>query len=280
MDRFRHLGLKILLSAEHGPPGRGAAAAIRECADDPVAQAIVIALTTAGPEHRGGRTRTEELLLRIIQTADAGDASILRAARPPPLALTIPLQGHHPDPEVGHRFIRDGTDLLQTAVAGRQRCAIDHTIAGLEGRDKGRKGQGPTHHLREALHPGHGTDVFEVDRHRRPVRCVLHKTKVIVVEAEAAVAEGITPCRQQLGPKSFRNRQPVLQHQLLVGGLLFAGLKPIAVDRQGHPHRLERKALDGTAFTPLHRAAREPLGRQHTDAAEAEQGEHGTSAHQ
>ena len=280
IDRFRHLGLEILLSAEHSPPGRGAATAVGKRAHDPVAQAVVIALPVAGPEHRRSRTRAEQLLVRLIQSADTRDASILRGLGPFPPALTFTLQGHHPDSEVGHRFIRDGADLLQAAITGLQRRAVDDAIAALEGRHKGGKGQRSTHHLGKALHPGHGTDVFEIDRHRRPIRCVLHKTEVIVVEPEAAVAEAITPGRQQLRLKPLRNRQPVLHRQLPIGGLLFAGLEPITVHRQGHPHRLKGESFDSTAAVATWRdAARQSLGRQHTDSTEAEQGEHGTSAH-
>ncbi len=271
--------MEILLSAEHRSPGRDATAAVGEGADDPVAQAIVVALPFTGREHRGCRTGAEQLLLGVLKTTDPRDTAILGALRPLPLTLTIPLQGHHPDPEIGHRFIRDRTDLLQTSVAGRQFTAVDDAIAGLQNRHEVCEGQRLTHHLLEALHPGHGADVFEVHRHRCPVRTVLDKAEVIVVEPEAAVAEWIAPCRQQLGPKSLRDRQPVLHRQLPVGGPLLRGVEAITVYRQGHPHRMKRKSFGRTAVAPLLHAARQSLGRQHTGSAEAEQGEHGTTAH-
>ena len=65
-------------------------------------------------------------------------------------------------------------------------------------------------HLLETLHPGNRADVFKIDRHRGGLAIVLHETEMVVVEAETAPPEGITPGRQKAGSEPIRHRQPIV----------------------------------------------------------------------
>ena len=279
MDRFRHLGLEVLLGAEHRAPGGGATTAVGECADDLRPQAIVVALTFSGGEHRLGRSAAAQTLGWIIQTGDAGDATVLLSIGPAPVALAIPLQRHHTDAEIRHRFIRHGADLGPTGIIGSQRRAIDHAIQRLQRGHEGSEGQGAAHHLLESLDPGDRADVLEIHRHRGPRRVLLHKAEVIVVEAKAAGAEAIAPGRQEIGVEPLRHGQSVLERQLPVGALLLAGREAIAVHRQRHLNRLKGNHCTGGLPTHRQRTTGQAFGRQNADATEAQQGQHGTSTH-
>ena len=69
---------------------------------------------------------------------------------------------------------------------------------------------------------------------------MLNKTQVIVVEAEATVAEGITPSRQEISTKSLWNIQTIVQSHLAIDNLLLGGGQAITIHRQ---RNLDRSKL-------------------------------------
>ena len=64
------------------------------------------------------RSAAAQTLGWIIQTGDAGDAAVLLSIGPAPVAFAIPLQRHHTNAEIRHRFIRHGADLGPTGIIG------------------------------------------------------------------------------------------------------------------------------------------------------------------
>ena len=215
----------------------------------------------------------------IIQACDASDAAVLHSVGPNPVALAIPLERHHTDAEIRHRLVRHGTDLGPTGIIRSQLRAIDHAIQRLQCSHERGVGQGAAHHLLESLNPGNRADVLEIDRHRGPRRVLLHEAEVIVVEAEAAGAEAVSPGRQKVGVEPLRHGQSVLERQFPVGALLLAGREAVAVHRQRHPNRLKGNDCSSCLPPLRQRTSGQAFGRQNADATEAQQGQHGTSTH-
>ena len=278
--RFRHLGLEVFLGAEHRAPGGGAAAAVGEGADHRAAQSVVVALTAGRLEHLGGRTRAAQPFCGILKASDAINAPVLGTLGTHPMPLVVPFQGHHTNAEIGHRLICDGTDRRQARVTCCQRRAIDHAIHGRQRPHHSGIRERLAHHLFKAIHPGLRADVLEVHRHRRPIRVVLHKAEVIVVVAEATAAQGVSPCRKEIGTKPLRHDKPVFNSHLAVGGLLFRGRQAIAVHRQGHTHRREGEGpAAGHGSNAVGGTPRQSLGREQAHASEAKHGENRAAAH-
>ena len=276
---LRHLGLEVFLGAEHRAPGGGATATVGEGSDHGAAQTVVVALTAGRLEHLAGRPCRAQPFSGILKACDSIDAPVLGAASTHPVALAIAFQGHHTNPEIGHRLISDGTDLSQTRVRGGQSCAIDHAIHWRQGPHQSCVRERLTHHLLKAIHPGLRADVLEVHSHRCPVRIVLHKAEVIVVEPETTAAQGIPPCREEIGTEPLRHDKPVLNSHLAVGGPLLGCRQAITVHRQGNAHRL--KGESAAVWRSSGRAggrATPGLGRKQTHASKAEHGQNRAAA--
>ena len=126
VHRLHHMGLDVLLGGEHRAPGGLAAGAVREAADHPIAEPVVVAEPLAPAEHRRRRSAAPQPGFRALQAGEAADAPVVArfeaaaAAAPAPIGTALDL--HHSDAHILHR----GSGHLQQGAAERiVRCEAE-----------------------------------------------------------------------------------------------------------------------------------------------------------